>query len=250
MFGFISKSQPSAARDEQRHKLILILVGVLAVAGSLAAGFYLGQEATYRGTGMDPKSYLAREAELNAVQATLHAMEGELEAQRTRYEVAVNALELVRREIATQKEKINGLEEVLRFYRSLMAPGEIAKGLSLREIELVEGREPRQYLYRIVVQQKARKHELLTGELKGLLFGLRDGEQVEYELAQLSDGIEGDSFPLQFRYFQSVEGRIVLPEGFKPVSVSVVARTLKPHKREATREFAWQLQEKFTDVGK
>ena len=132
-----------------------------------------------------------------------------------------------------------------------MAPGEVAgKGLILREIELVAGEEPGNFWYRIVVQQEARKHELLKGELTALVFGALAGEPVEYSLAELSDDIEDDALPLRFRYFQLVEGELNLPEGFEPRGLKVVASTRAPHKFEVREEFSWQVQEKFTHVGK
>ena len=123
-------------------------------------------------------------------------------------------------------------------------------GLGLRKLELLAGNAPGTYLFRIVVQQEARKHELLEGRLQVTLAGQLGGEQVEYPLGQLSDEVEGDSLPLKFRYFQAVEGTITLPEGFEPELVTVVASTSEPHKLEVSKQYSWQLDERFTHVGK
>lgn len=241
-------SQP--IRYERRRKLMITLIVTLLLAFILATGFFLGQKAAYSGTGMDPDSYRALQAELAVLQARLQLRVSDLDVQRTRHEVDRSAMELVRRELATQKEQIAGLEESLGFYRSLMAPEETSRGLSLREIELVPGRAPGRYAYRIVVKQEARKHKLLKGDLSATVLGTEDGEQVEYSLAELSDEIDTEAFLLQFRYFQSLEGEITLPKGFEPRGVSVVARARTPHKLEVREEFSWQLQERFTHVGK
>jgi hypothetical protein len=169
---------------------------------------------------------------------------------RTRQEVDKHALELVRKELAGQRQEIAGLEEALGFYRSLISPGEISPGLSLRGMELMAGDQPRQYLYRIVVQQDARKHQQLKGELEVMISGVLGGEQVQFPLAELSEDFRDDGASLQFRYFQSSEGMMVLPEGFEPGSVRVEARTLKPHKYDIREEYPWQVKERFTHVGK
>jgi hypothetical protein len=180
----------------------------------------------------------------------LLAREKELAIQQTRNEVDRQSLELVRKELAVQKEQIAGLEEGLAFYRSLIAPGEIAQGLSLRDMELMAASGPGEFVFRIVVQQEARKHQLLQGEMDIVVAGELNGEQVEYPLAQLSADFETGGVPLRFRYFQSVEGHLTLPDDFKPVLVSVVAKTRTPLKLAVDKEFPWQLDERFTHVGK
>ena len=234
----------------QRRKQLLILVPAVVAALVLGLGFYLGQRAAYNGLGMDPESYRVMQLELSVAREQLQALEGELDVQGTRHEVDRRALEMVRRELAAQKERIADLEEELRFYQSLMAPGEIAQGLSLRAIELVARQEPGRYAYRIVVQQEARKHELLKGNLYVEVVGLLGEEQVIYPLSELSADLEEAEVALRFRYFQSIEGELVLPEGFEPKGVSVVAVVSTPRKAEAREQFPWQLQERFTHVGK
>ena len=225
-------------------------VGVLLLVVMLFAGFYLGQRAAYSGMGMDAGIYRAMEAEIPQLQAEITRLEGELEVQLTRREVDQQALEMVRGEIAAQKEQISGLEEGLRFYRSLMAPGEIAQGLSLRPIELVALDKPNSFAFRIVAQQEARKHSQLKGDLSVDVVGVLEGEQVSYPLAELSEDVEGLDVPLRFRYFQSIEGELELPDGFEPGSVNLVARASSPRKAEVRVQFPWQLQERFTHVGK
>lgn len=234
----------------QRRKRLLILVPAVVAALVLGLGFYLGQRAAYSGPGMDPESYRVMQLELSVARQRSQALAGDLDVQGTRHEVDRRALEMVRRELAAQKERIAGLEEELRFYQSLMAPGDIAQGLSLRAIELVARQEPGRYAFRIVVQQEARKHELLKGTLYVEVFGLLGEEQAIYPLSELSADLEEAEVALRFRYFQSIEGELVLPQGFDPKGVSVVATVSTPRKAEAREQFPWQLQERFTHAGK
>ena len=161
------------------------------------------------------------------------------------------ALELVRKEMSAQKDQIVGLEEGLGFYRSLITPGEVTRtALVLRDVELVAGDGPRNFLYQIVVQQESRKHELLKGRMSVVVFGTQGGERLEYSLVELGEDIEDEVFQLRFRYFQSIEGEINLPHGFEPQGLTVVASSRTPHRLEVREEFPWQLQERFTHVGK
>lgn len=235
---------------QQLRRPVVIIVVLLVLALVLEVGFYLGQHAAFTGMGASPKKYQAMQTQLLAVQNTLRSRDSELAILRTRQEVDRQALELVRQQMAAQKEEIAGLEEGLGFYRSLISPGDIAPGLSLRGLELKEGEQPGQYLYRIVVQQEARKHEQLKGSLEVAINGIRDGEPERYDLAELSEDFQGKGSALQFRYFQSIEGTLTLPEGFEPGVVSVEAKTLKPNEFVIREDYPWRLEERFTHVGK
>lgn len=232
----------------KRPIVVLVAILILALAGEV--GFYLGQRSAFAGMGATPQTYPAMQAELIAVESALRSRDAELEIISTRHEVDRQALELVRKELAGQKEEIAALEEGLAFYRGLMSPGKIAPGLNLHAVELRAGELPRQFFFRIVLQQEARKHALLKGELEAVISGVLDGEVVEYSLAELSEDLELGAVALQFRYFQSIEGQLILPPGFEPAEVRVQASTKAPHKFEISEKYPWRLEERFTHVGK
>jgi hypothetical protein len=237
-------------RYHVRHRQVVVLVLTLSAALVLAAGFVLGREAAFSGVGIDPHHYREQGEALEVARAEQAQLSHQLGVMTARHEVDRAALELVRQELAVQKEQIAGMEEGIRFYRSLMAPGEIAQGFSLRRIELVARDEPGRYGFRIVAQQEARQHTPLQGELYAELSGQQAGEPRIYPLAELSQDLEATILPLRFRYFQSIEGDLVLPEGFEPQAISVVATISAPDKTEAREQYPWQVQEKFTHVGK
>ncbi|KAA1192068.1 hypothetical protein F0M18_11180 [Pseudohalioglobus sediminis] len=245
---FRRQNHLSSHQQQRLQRRRSLLAGVLLIA-LLVGAFFLGERSAYRGLRLNPEMYVAMKAEVPRLQARVAELEAQLDVERTQAQVDKQALEMVRREIAVQKEQIAGLVEGLGFYRSLMAPGEIAQGLSLRPLELV-AQDDGEYGFRIVAQQEARKHALLKVDLFAELVGVRAGERVSYSLAELSDDVDSNPIPLRFRYFQSVEGTLSLPENFEPRSVRLLAKTASPREMEAQEEFPWQVKEKFTHVGK
>lgn len=235
---------------QQRRRPLFVIVVVLVLVLVLEAGFYLGQRTAYYAMGAKRKHYTEMQEELLSLQNSLRARDADLAIQATRSEVDRQALELVRKELAGQREEIASLVEGLGFYRSLMSPGEVAQGLGLRGIELMAGEKPRQYYFRIVVLQDARKHEQLEGVLQAVVTGTTDGKPAEYPLAELSEDIPGEGATLEFRYFQSIRGSMVLPEGFEPAGVTVEAATRAPHAYKVREVYPWRLEERFTHVGK
>jgi len=236
------------ARYRLRNRQVVVIGLTLAAALVLCVGLLLGRQSAFSGIGIDPQRYRAQARALENALAEQADLSHQLGVLTARHDVDRTALELVRQELAAQREQIAGLEEGIRFYRSLMAPGEIAQGFSLRKIELVAREEPGRYGFRIVVQQEARKHVSVRGELYAEVSGQQGGEPRSYPLAALSTDLEGIVIPLRFRYFQSIEGDLLLPEGFEPQAVNVVATLSVPEKAEAREQYPWQVQQKFTHV--
>lgn len=243
----------SAARESAGSwpMTFLVYAGfLLAILVALVMGYQLGQAQANGDTGIAPSEHQAVRLDLREKQAELAKTVIELDMLGTRFDVDRAALEMVRSEIAEQKETILDLEESLQFFRSLMAPAGKAPGLTLRPVELLPMEPPGRFAFRVVVQQEARKHELLKGMLNVEILGEQGDEKVSYPLVELSESIGAGEIALRFRYFQAVEGDLYLPEGFKPEEVRVEARTTGSRKLEAAEQFPWQLMEKFTHAGK
>lgn len=237
-------------RRHVRRREIQVLVTLVVTGLLLAAGFYLGQHAAYSGLGIDPEVYREMERAAPETAGQLQKLEEKLDISATRNEVDRAALELVRKDIAGQKEQTLRLEESLTFYQSLMSPGDIAKGLALRPIEIVATNSERRFAFRIVARQESRKHSLLKGTLSVKVQGVADQKDRSLSLSVLSEEVESDNIALRFRYFQTVEGELELPAGFEPQAIAIVARSVSPTKAKIVEQFPWSIQERFTYVGK
>ena len=237
-------------RQHVRRREIQVLVAAIVTAVVLGLGFYLGQTAAYSGMGIDSTAYRQMLAAQPETAAQIELLQHDLDVSRTRNAVDRASLEMVRGEIADHKEQLMDLEESLRFYQSLMAPEGIAKGLILRPVELMATESDNRFTFRIVAQQEARKHELMRGSLSITVTGVSDGESLSFPLSALSRDVEGASVGLRFRYFQAIEGELVLPPGFEPRSISMLAKTTAPRKAEVQEDYPWTVQERFSNVGK
>lgn len=229
-------------------KLALAVVVLLAL--TLLAGIYLGRHAAYKDMAVLQQASDRMRVEWSAAREALKVVQGDLQVQRTRHEVDSRAMELLRSEMAVEKERTADLEEGLRFYRSMVVSEDMAGGLSLRKPELVPAKSPGSFAYRIFVQQKEREYEMVEGTLSVDVFGLKGQAEVSYPLAELSEDFDREAAALHFRYFQAVEGELALPEGFEPKGMTAVVRVNKPHETEVREQFPWELQERFINVGK
>jgi len=227
-----------------------VLAMALLFALTLLAGIYLGRHAAFQDMAAVRQDAGGMQVALSAAREALEVAQGELQMLRTRHEVDNRAMELLRSEMAVEKERTADLEEGLRFYRSMVVSEDMANGISLRKPELVQAESPGRLAYRIFVQQKEREYEMVEGTLSLDVFGLKGQAEVSYSLAELSEDFDGEAATLHFRYFQAIEGELALPEGFEPKGMTAVARVKKPREIEVREQFSWVLQERFINVGK
>lgn len=227
----VIQDDPVARR---RRRLLLGLAAiVLFVLGALVGAWgnlYLGLESTWENRQL--RSQIVSQAR------QLEELRQWKSDAETRREIDRAALEMVRNELAEQQETITELEKGVHFYRSLMAPGELAEGLSVHSIDLKPGSDGA-YQFRILVQQSSRKHQLLTGDMKVLVHGERNGEHIAYNLSDLSEQVPDADIRLRFKYFQAIDGELKLPDGFTPTVVSTTARSNKPRRAVVQKEFPW-----------
>ena len=216
----------------------------------MLVGFYLGRYTANKNQQVSPAALKIAQSRLSDLREELDVALDELEIQETRHKVDSRALELVRSEMAAEKERTAELKEGLSFYRSMVVSDDSEKGLKLHQPELVPGDSKEQISYRIFVQQKEREREMVEGILSVDVFGIKGEEQVSYPLAELSQGFAEEGAALQFRYFQTIEGELALPQGFIPQGMILVVRTTRPRETEVKEQFSWELQERFINVGR
>jgi hypothetical protein len=236
----IARLQPGSTRILRRGTLLLLC---------FVAGVLVGRYSVYLGTAT-PETLENLQQDLAVRDEALKVARGDLEMQRTRHEVDQRALELLRSEMAAEKERTADLEEGLSFYRSMVASDDIAKGISLRKPELVAGSNPGQIHYRFFAQQKEREYEVVEGSLSVEVYGLSGEHEASYPLGKLSNEFSAQAAALHFRYFQAIEGDLTLPEGFQPQGLKLVLRINKPLNTEVREQFPWELQERLINVGK
>jgi hypothetical protein len=124
-----------------------------------------------------------------------------------------------------------------------MAPSDNQRGLTIGSLDVLSTGVPRQYEYKLIVQQLATRHTLLNGSLKFNVVGRQREKMVTLPLKDLSDSVAQENIKLRFKYFQTLEGRLQLPEEFEPVRIELVARSTGKQAVVVEKKFGWLVQE-------
>ncbi|MEQ6886428.1 DUF6776 family protein [Salicola sp. Rm-C-2C1-2] len=223
-------------RGERLRRLVILIVFSV---GSGAAGFMLGS-AQYRAR------YLAADDGLE----TVRKERDRLQEQATEYHQELVRLErdqeVNRHSLREAQKTIRKLEQSLKerkseisFYKSIMAPEDLETGLQVFRMDLDPTTSPNRWRYNLVLSQIGDNNRFVAGHVKVHLVGYVGQERQRLPLHRISDSREDNEIEFRFRYFQSVDGDMTIPEGFEPNSIQVEAVT-DNGQETSEREFLWQ----------
>ena len=241
-----SKDAPSMrVVSHQPWRQALLLLAVIAVcAGGAVAAYQLG-----RATADLDESYLGSVERINeANRATIEQLEAELiEADLTR-DVEQDATLALKADIRLLKDQVAALTEEVAFYKSLMAPSSLARGLQIADFELTAMEAEGRYTFHLLLTQVETRRDWVQGEatleVEGRMSetgGSDSATASGQRVLPLTEIGEDDSYPLKFRfrYFQDLTGVISLPQGFEPERI--VIRAGKRNAQALTRTFDWMV---------
>jgi len=158
--------------------------------------------------------------------------------------ILVQAAEIDRKAYAEVDDSLKDLQnEVLElkqevdFYRGIVSPEE-GEGLRIQEFSMNRNGMTKSYRYKLVLSQFVKQRFLVKGYVQLTIHGMRGTQQKALELKDLSESGK-NSVAFRFKYFQELDGDIVLPDDFEPLRVELVA---VPDSRGATtvrKVFSW-----------
>ncbi len=231
-----------AHNPRKQRLIVLISIFLLLSVGQLF--YYLGYQSAHN---IQADARIERDQ----LQESLHKLEQVQEKlQRETAQAKVSsqidrqANEQVRQLVVELEQQIADQKEEIAFYKGLMAPGEKEKGLSIRGLNLdraING--DGQVHFRLIVQQLARVHRLVKGAVSINIIGMHNAKQKTFALRDLSQQFKDEKIKLRFKYFQAIDGDLVLPEGFEAQSVEVVAQSFGKKPARVERSFDWIVQE-------
>lgn len=138
--------------------------------------------------------------------------------------------------LAEREEQVAGLRAEVAFYERFVGSTAQRRGLSVHELQIRPG-EGRVWHFAATLTQNLERGQASEGGLTMAIEGSRNGRLEQLEWTDLRQHDEAPPVEYSFRYFQQVEGDIVLPDGFTPVRVTVRAA---PARGEAAEEsFPW-----------
>lgn len=214
------------------------VIAAVVVAGTFWIGHRQGQRVAGYDFADEVRSRRALEARIDVLEkrnSKLNAQVAELEMAR-RLDREANGQ--VARMLGELQSKLARQGDDLAFYRSIVSPEDGVQGLRIQRFAVRPGTGPREFVIEVTLIQALRQDALVSGSVQVTVQGMEGTRPVRYSLAQLG-GSGRTTF--SFRYFQTLERTVELPEGFQPFDVEVRAQSGRG--APVLRSFAWQVRD-------
>ncbi|MFZ7096009.1 DUF6776 family protein [Luteimonas dalianensis] len=124
--------------------------------------------------------------------------------------------------LAEREEQVAGLRAEVAFYERFVGSTAERRGLTVHELQIRPG-EGQVWHFSATLTQNRERGQASEGTLTLAIEGSRNGRLEELAWTDLRQNDDAPAVDYSFRYFQQVQGDIVLPEGFTPVRVTVRA---------------------------
>ncbi len=152
-------------------------------------------------------------------------------------QIARLANENVQAALADKDSEITNLRRDLALYDRLVGSDAVRQGLAVFELAIRPAPDGSVGFSATLTQtQDTRRGS--SGRLTLSVEGQRDGQLERLTWGQLAASGDADGLPYDFRYFQRLEGRFMLPEGFQPHTVTV--RLQGSGKELVERSLRWE----------
>ena len=147
------------------------------------------------------------------------------------------ALTDVQASLAERDEEIAGLRADVAVYERFVGATGQRRGLSVHELKLAPQRDPQLWHFVATLTQNLNRGAVSSGRLQLALEATDGGSmrRLDWNVLRQQAGAPGIEY--SFRYFQQVEGDIVLPRGIRPVRV--VVRLLPASGAPVEQSFTW-----------
>jgi len=225
------------------RRFLLVSLLVLGVGASAAGGFMYG----YANTLSSQQSEQATQQELNEQLIAVETENSELRRQ-----VAIldrssvmdkRATEEVQETIRSLRDRVAQLEQDIVYYRQVVSEETEDTGLIISQLDIDATREANRFRYKLVLrQQDADGDSFLIGHVNVNIVGSQGEEQQILSLSDLSAEQDQLDIRLRFKYFQNIEGELILPDNFVPDRLQIAAVSVEPVEKSINQNFSWVVE--------
>lgn len=219
------------------RNLIAALVGVIAIG---ATGYWIFLNS--KGWAEEELEALHSEREklMNTAEALREAnglLRERVAILERAQQVEGRAYKDVDAHLRSLQDEVLALKEEVAFYRGIVSDGK-EKGLNIQTFVLDKETSPGAYRFQLVLTQNLKRVKKITGKVKLKIMDELDGTAKDLLVSDMA-GQQADYLKFEFKFFQRIEGRFTLPDGFRPerLQVQVVSSGKKPASVE--KSFEW-----------
>jgi len=217
---------------------IFIVISILVYLGSCYGAYFYGHDRS----GIDSRALQAA-YDKTLQQATTISQDNtklreEVASLQQTAAIDKKAYNEVDGSLKGMQKEVLELKEQVAFYRGIVSPTQAAAGLNITSFKLNKLGDDAGYHFKLVLTQVKQNNRVIRGKASILIDGLHNGVPQQLDVADLTGKAKPD-LSLRFKYFQTIEGDMVLPEGFVPSSILVDLKASDNDQNPIKRTFNW-----------
>jgi hypothetical protein len=159
-------------------------------------------------------------ARLRAQQARIDELEQRAATLARSDQISRDANRDLQGTLAERDEEIAGLHADVAFYERLVGSTGQRRGLNAHEVVFAPEAAGTGH-YTITLTQNLNRGAISKGTMRFAVEGVRAGKLASIKWDELLQKPDSPGQPFSFRYFQQLEGSVMLPAGFTPQRVRV-----------------------------
>ena len=218
-----------------------LVVLILIAASSL--GFYLygyNKGVFVNGDARDQRDQLM--LRIDDMSGQLNNLQHKLINSEQSSTVDRQALGEVQGTIINLRETIAQLEEDVLHYKQIMSSENSETGLMIGQLDLLQTDQSDRIRYRLELRQVGNNDNLVSGYTNVNILGTQGRQEISIPLRSLAMDENQLDIKLQFRYFQNIQGELILPDGFVPLGVQIIAVDEGSNKKTIQKSFSWLVE--------
>ena len=201
---------PSSQRDTGHPRLALLLL--------IVAALVFGGWGAWRSFAPQPANAGER---LRDKSERIEVLEQQVATLTRSDQISRQANADLQGTLAERDEEIASLRADIAFYERFVGATAQRHGLSLHELVLEPQRDPQLWHFVATLTQNLNRGSVNTGRLQLSVEVSEGGRMRKLAWSELRQQQDAPGVAYSFKYFQQVEGDIVLPAGVKPVRLVV-----------------------------
>ena len=217
---------PRSIRGAGHPRLAVVLL-VLAALG-------FGGWGLWRAYGPQPANAGDR---LRTQASRIDALEQEVATLKRSDQISRQANTDLQGTLAERDEEIASLRADIAFYERFVGATAQRHGLSVHELKLEPQRDPQLWHFVATLTQNLNRGAVNRGRLLLAVEASNGGRMQKLAWGELRQQQDAPGIEYSFKYFQQVEGDLVLPAGVKPVRV--IARLVPASGAAVEQSFTW-----------
>nr|WP_322619015.1 DUF6776 family protein [Arenimonas daejeonensis] len=210
---------------------VLLAVGLVLWLATVVGAWMLASRLAAPGLVKARAELEVTSRRANEAEALVKQLRQNVATLRRSDQISRSANTELQASLAEREEEVSGLRADVAFYERLVGATGQRRGLSVHEAVFAP-EEGGSWRYTVTLTQNLNRGAISKGEARISVEGVSGGRlrTLPWETLLQKPGAPGQAF--SFRYFQQLEGSIVLPEGFTPnASACSCARTAAPWTR-------------------